>query len=506
MKKNTSLLLLSTLPLMASAQIKTKPNIVWIMAEDIEQDLECYGMKGVKTPNLNRLAEEGMLFQSAYGTGSISSPCRSAMMTGVHQNVINAHNHRSNRELPLTTDVQPITYHLRNNGYTCILGSPLVTVNGRKIDCNYKTKPIGKWDGINNFGLFDKLDEITPSEQPFFAQIQLVKTHRGDWWKETTANSKHPVNPDSIELPPYMPNHPKVRREWATYLDQIEYMDMEVGLIMEDLRKKDLLDNTIIVFIGDNGRCDIRGKGYLYEPGIRIPMIVWGKGIEKGVINDLVYTLDISATILDLAECELPDYLMGKPFLEKKTGRFVGGNEYIFAARDNWDEIIDCMRSITTKDFKYIRNYVPNEGWDRHQQYLDFHRPAIHVMRQLKEENKLDANQLLFMENHKPAEELYNLKNDPYELHNLAEDPAYHTALLQMRGYLKDWQSKYVDYGLKDLNERKTEHAKGGIREYVQKNYPKEWQKLVNGEIGDKFKKFSKEAQNTPDKKQKNNK
>ena len=485
--------LLAGLPIATYSQLPERPNIIWLMAEDISTDLECNGMKGVHTPVLNQLAAEGMFFESAYCTASISSPSRSAMMTGVHQNTINAHNHRSNRNLPLTTEVQPITYHLRNNHYTCLLGHSLVAQKGRKIDCNYKTRDVGSWNGINAFGLFDKASDFTLQDQPFFAQIQLVKTHRGNWWKATSQASQSPVHPDSVELPPYMPDHPKVRAQWASYLDQIEYMDHEVGLIMEDLKKKKLLNNTIIIFIGDNGRCDIRGKGYLYEPGIKIPMIVWGKGIQPARIKELVSTLDISATILDLAGCELPDYVMGKPFIEKSTGKFTGGHEYIYSARDNWDEIVDCMRSVTTSRFKYIKNYVTDQGWDCHQQYLEFHRPAIHVMRQLQKENRLTQAQQLFMAPKKPAEELYDLKNDLFELHNLAENPKYKKELQRMRSYLEDCQSKHTDDGLQDLKARLEQskiQKKEKVSDFVKTHHPDEWEKIEAGEICTKYREY----------------
>lgn len=464
----------------------SRPNIIWLMAEDMGQDLECYGMKSVKTPVLNKLAEEGVLYTNACCTNPISSPSRSAMMTGMHQNVINAHNHRSNRDIPLPIDVKPITYYLREAGYTCILGNKqnLGKIEGlgigRKIDCNFKHSPIGKYDGVTNFGLFDKYDEFTGADQPFFAQIQLNVTHRGDWWKTVTSQSKHPVNPQSVDLPPYMPDHQKIREEWASYLDQIEYMDNEVGLILNELKEKGLIDNTIIFFIGDNGRCNIRGKGYLYEPGIKIPMIAWGKGIKPGVLNEIVSTLDISASILDLAGVKKPDHLMGKSLFEKGKRP-----EYFYAARDNWDEIIECMRSISTTQYTYIKNYMPERPWDQHQIYLDFYRPAIHVMRTLKKEGKLDANTSLFMADHKPAEELYDIIKDPFELNNLAMNPQYATVMSKMRKMMSDWQAKNKDCGLEDMQTRNPA-TEENLRDWVIKNDPQGWEKLLQGEICDK--------------------
>ena len=476
-----------------AAQIQQKPNILWIMAEDMGQDLECYGMKAVRTPNLNRMVEEGVIYRAACCTAPISSPSRSAMMTGVHQTVINAHNHRSNRDVPLGDGVKPITYYLREAGYTCILGNSNVMNKGRKTDCNFKHTPLGEWNGKNKFGLFDKYDEFTPEDQPFFAQVQLVVTHRGDWWKRVTAGSEHPVTPDSVELPPYLPDDARVRRQWASYLDQVEYMDNEVGMLMDELKRKGMMDNTIVFFIGDNGRCEVKGKGYLYEPGVKIPMIAWGKGIRPSEVKELVSTLDISATVLDLAGAEMPDYLDGKPLFDRATGKAARGRDTFYAARDNWDEIIDCMRSINTERYKYIRNYMPEKGWDEHQQYLEFHRPAIHVLRELKKDGRLSSVQMQFMEEKKPAEELYDLRNDPHETRNLAGLPQYENVLKDMRFRMDSWQKRHKDCGLKDMDRRVPEDM-GDVRGYVMRNYPEEWKKLTDGEICDKYKKFASEA------------
>lgn len=497
MRKHTTLLFTLTgasCCLSLNAQVREKPNIIWLMAEDMGQDLECYGMQAVRTPVLNKMASEGVKYNNAYCSNPISSPSRSAMMTGMHQNTIQAHNHRSNRELALPEDVKPITYYLRRVGYTCILGNTNVRGKGRKIDCNFKHDPIGSYDGINNFGLFDKFDEFSRGDQPFFAQIQLNVTHRGDWWKKVTSESKHPVNPDKVVLPLYMPDHPKIRQQWAAYLDQVEYMDYEVGKILEELERKNLIDNTIIFFIADNGRCEVRGKGYLYEPGVRIPMIVWGKGIHSNEVDEIVSTLDISATILGLAGAELPAHIMGEQLFEKKTTP----REYFYAARDDWDEIKECMRAVYTKEYAYIKNYMPHFPWDQHQVYLDFHRPAIHIMRMLRAENKLNSNTSIFMSEHKPQEELYDMKNDPYQLKNLAYDSVYRNILQDMRNKMNEWQNRYKDNGLEDIHRRKSVGERVTMRDWVKKHYPKEWQKLLKGEICDKYSVWAKQKKDSP--------
>lgn len=480
-KKITILFILGTIILFAKAQ--KKPNIIWLMAEDIGLDIECYGMPAVKTPNLNKLAEDGIKFTNAFCTNPICSPSRSAMMTGVHQNKINAHHHRSNRDVPLAQGIQPFTYHLRNAGYTCILGHHGVMRKGRKTDVNFKSRQIGEWDGKENFGLFDKYDTFTAEDQPFFAQIQLVVTHRGDWWDDVRAQSKHPVNPDDVVLPPYMADHPTIRLDWAKYLDQIQYADNEVGMIISELKEMGIYDNTIIIFIGDNGRCNIRGKGYLFDPGLHVPLIVnWPRGIkENQVREDVVSTTDITATILDFAGIRIPDYMTGKSFMKEDFER-----EYVYSARDLWDEVMEKSRSLSSGKYKYIRNDMPEVPWDAHQAYLEFYRPAVHTMRKMKFEGKLNETEAYFFSNTKPPEELYDLENDPDETTNLADNPEFKLILEKMRA---DCKKNEIENTSKDKTFHPVTPNSVNVLDWVKYHHTQDYLKMLDGtEIG--FQKF----------------
>ena len=426
-----------------------KLNILWIMAEDMSTDLECYGMEAVKTPILNQLASEGVRYTNAFGTNSICSPSRSNMMTGIHQNVANTQHHRSNRDIPLMAPYKPITSYLREAGYTCILGSHLAKGKSQKVDVNFKHKAVGNWNGETEFGLFDKLDTIKESDEPFFSQITLNVTHRGDWWKDVSNDSKHRVNPAEVVLPPYFADTQLIREDWARYLDQIEYMDNEVGLILDDLEQKGLKENTIVVFIGDNGRCNMRGKGYLYDPGLRLPLIVnWPAHMTGGKVDErLVSSIDVAASILDFAGIELPTYMTAKPLLNNAEP----GREYVYSARDLWDEVLEQSRAISTKEFRYIKNNIVDQPLDAKQAYLEFYRPAVHTMRTLNENGELNELQSKFFSK-KESEELYDLINDPYETNNLANDPKYAKELAKMKSYYTDWQENNKDYGLEEMN------------------------------------------------------
>lgn len=447
--------LILSIPLLSSCDKKTKvestpkPNIVLLLAEDISTDLECYDMQAVKTPVLNSLANTGVQFMNAYGNNSICSPSRSNMMVGVHQNIIDAQHHRSNRELPLAKPYKPITSYLRDAGYTCILGNKLVRNVGKKIDVNFQHQAIGEWDGNQQFGLFDKQGDFKKEDQPFFSQITLHTTHRGGWWNDVRNKSENKVDPKDISLPPYMADTEEIRTDWAKYLDQIEYMDKEVGLVLADLEEKGMKDNTIIIFIGDNGRCNVRGKGYLYQPGLRLPLIVnWPAKLVGGKKDErLVASVDIAATILKAAGVELPSYMTARSIIEEDPNP----REYVYSARDLWDEVLEQSRSITTKEYKYIRNNITDQAYDAHQAYLEFYRPAVHIMRGLNEDQQLSDLQAEFFKKNKPSEELYDLVNDPFETINLIDNPDYKDVASQMVAHYEDWNTKNQDHGFKPI-------------------------------------------------------
>ncbi|NME70206.1 sulfatase family protein [Flammeovirga aprica] len=457
-----------------------RPNILLVMAEDISNDLACYGMPAVKTPTFDQLAKEGIRYTNCIGSNSICSPSRSALMLGVHQNITNTHNHRSNRKVALEGEYTPITKLLSEAGYTTIVGSRLVMKKGEKIDCNFKHQSTGNYNGTTDFGLFDAKSTALKSDgKPFFAQVQLKVTHRGNWWNDIRAKSAHPVDPEKVVLPPFLADTPEVRLDWATYLDQIEYADMEMKLLMDQLKENGAAENTVIIFMGDNGRANIRGKGYVYDSGLRIPLIIhYPKGFKKPKVDDQLCTFtDISATILDLAHITLPDYCTGSSLFDKEE------RAYVYSARDIWDEVKDRSRAITTKRFKYIKNYMAEVPYDAHQAYLEYNRPAVHVMRRLNAEGRLNDAQAYFFNTQKEEEELYDLKNDPDELVNLAQNPKYKKELEKLRGYLKEWQSTHKDRG---FDEVEAEVAKSvPFVKYLQEHQPARWAQLEEGKLLD---------------------
>ncbi len=480
---------LLALPL-AAAEPAARPNIIWLMAEDLGLDLACYGMPAVRTPHLDALSREGALFTRAICPNPICSPNRSSMMVGVDPTEFGAQHHRSNRDVPLMDPYRPITAYLRDAGYTCLLGHSLVKNQGRKIDCNFRFTPTGPYDGVERFGLFDQKADFSAADQPFFSQIQLAVTHRGDWWADVRTQSADPVALDAVVLPPFIPDTPETRYDWAVYLDTVEFMDREVGAVMSALREQGLAENTVVVFIGDNGRCNVRGKGYLHASGIHVPMIVWAPGrVEPGtVVDGLVNTSNVSATVLALAGVERPAYMRARPLLhgDGTPGiNFAALRTYVRSARDVWDEIDDCSRSITTRRFKYIRNEHPERPWDQRHAYQELNRPALHVMRRLKRMGLLSQAQGVFVSEHKPDEELYDLVVDPYELVNLASAPAFARVLASLRAVEDRHRAAHRDFGLEDLGRRRPARDLAGerARDGIRAGDPDTWTRLTGGEL-----------------------
>ena len=422
------------------------PNILWILSEDISPELSCYGTPLVQTPNLDKLASQGIRFTNAFTTGPVCSASRSAMITGMFQTSIGAHNHRSHRDdgYTLPKPLRLITEYFRDAGYfTANVKTAAPGVKGSgKTDFNFQFENAFDGDDWNQ----------RKAGQPFFAQLSISITHRGGHWKNLRDQLNNPVNPAEIKLPPYYPDHPIAREDWATYLDSIQVMDRYIGKILKRLDDENLADNTVVIFIGDHGRCHVRGKQWLYDGGIHIPLIVrWPGKLKAGhVCDDLVSAIDISATILKIAGIDPPKYMQGKVFLEAgSTGNWrpVNQHDYIFAARDRCDETIDRIRCVRNKHYKYIRNFMPERPYTQTNDYKERSYPMLNLMKKLHAQGKLTPVQALFMAPRKPVEELYDIKNDPYEINNLAASPQHQKTLKKMRAILERWIEETSDMG-----------------------------------------------------------
>lgn len=424
-----------------AAEAPRRPNIVWIVVDDMSADFGCYGQTRIATPHVDRLAREGSRFQWAFTTAPVCSPSRSALITGRYQTSIGAHHHRSGRgelKLHLPPDTVPVPELFRRAGYyTCIGSGQGKRPSLGKTDYNFE------WDK----SLYDGADYAGRGPgQPFFLQWQLHggKYREGAAWRaEAERMFGTLTDPAGVALPPYYPRDPRLLEDWARYLDAVRYTDAQVGQLLARLEADGLLDETVVFFLTDHGISHARGKQFLYDEGTRIPLVLRGPGVPRGAVReDLVEHLDVAATSLALAGIELPPSLDGRDL-------FAAGyqpREAVFAARDRCDETVDRLRSVRTARFKYIRNGFPGRPHLQPNAYKD-HKPIVIRLRELHAAGQLDPVQELIFAPTRPAEELYDLAADPWEVRNLAGDPAYAEALAEMRGRLDAWIRQTGDQG-----------------------------------------------------------
>ncbi|WP_417747206.1 sulfatase [Rosistilla oblonga] len=451
--KSNSTLLVATLFLFAmstgvnlnAADPNVPPNIVWIIPDDMSAEFSCYGETAIETPNVDSLATAGVKFTNAYVTAPVCSTCRSAFITGMYQTSIGAHHHRSGRgteKIELPDGVAMVPKLFQKAGYhTSITGWPM---NGKlgKTDYNFQ------WDK----SIYDSNDwgDRKPG-QPFFAQIQTQggklrgKDARG-WEKIATAaekelGSRTPIS--AVALPPYYPNHPDIVRDWAAYLDSVRMTDAMVGEVVARLESEGVRDNTLILFMTDHGISHARGKQFLYDEGLHVPLVIAGPGIAAGTVReDLVEHIDIAALSLAAAGIPVPANMQARDIFaadyQPRTA--------VFAARDRCDETVEHIRSVRTEDFKYIRYFLPNRPYLQPCAYKDAKQILI-ALRQWHAAGKLNATQELLFRETRPPEELYDLKNDPHEIDNLADDPAFAQQLKSLRARLDQWMETTGDQG-----------------------------------------------------------
>ena len=412
---------------------RTNVNVVWIVIEDASAHIGCYGETLIETPNIDRMAREGIRCKNAFVTSPVCSSSRSAMVSGMYQTTLGVHNHRSQTSsgkgggnanyydsYKVPKSVKLIPELFRDAGY--------FVTNKSKTDYNF----------IPTSKLYHGSDwKKAPADQPIFAQFQL------SGGKNRKAKSQ--ADPDKVVLPPYYPAHPTLRQDWAKYLDSWVKTDEEVGRILEDLKKGGRLDSTAVFLWTDHGVSHLRGKQFLYEEGIRVPMIIrlpkkQRVGKER---DDLLEHIDVAACSLKLAGIKIPNYVQGRDFLaaDYKPRKFV------FAARDRCDETVDVLRCVRDSRYKYVRNFMSHVPHAQPSQYKDG-KKILQVIRGLRKEGKLNEQQSRPFAPRRPPEELYDLQTDPHELVNLATDPTHRDRLATMRKALHQRMTETRDMGL----------------------------------------------------------
>lgn len=470
----------------------------------------CYGDDTVPTPNIDALAGNGVRFDRAYMTAGVCSATRSAIALGAMQTSLGVHNHRSSRQrtpgdaIHLPPNVKTVYRTLRDGGYHVVNYGP-------KSDFNFlwpcqHEKKLGQVTS-SRFGasairaqsnqdlLYDvnilpwapsqnQLPELLssrPKDKPFFFQLQLKGgKNSGQYEGAKTADNSPPINLggkhnstvftslDQVEVMPYYPDVPSVRKQIAHHYDCIRQTDDEVGQIVETLKEQGVYDNTVIFFWTDHGMKLPRHKQWLYEGGIRVPMIIAGPAIPTGTSRqDLVSGIDITSTTLALANVDQPQHMEGKNVFAKDYKR-----DYVISARDRCDFTIERVRAVTGKRFKYLRNFKDDRPFMQPQ-----YRDGEELMKEINayyDAGKMNEAQSFMMAETRVPEELYDLESDPHEIHNLASDPAYERTLTEYRTALAQWITETSDKGQQDES---THSLTGPLKQWPDQAVNREYDK-----------------------------
>jgi uncharacterized sulfatase len=468
-----ALLLASVWPtgVIETAGQAARPNILWISAEDLSPDLGSYGDPYAITPHLDRLSAAGVRYTHAFAAAPVCAPSRSGIITGMYPVSIGSHHMRSKAVPP--AGVRAFTEYLRAAGYYC--------TNNSKTDYNFEAPP-------SHRPPLTLWDESSPRAhwrgrspgQPFFAVFNIMATHESQIRVDDEAFARQtralrPADrhdPARATLPPYYPDTPLVRRDWARYYDLVTAMDHQVGEILRQLEEDGLAGETIVFFWGDHGRGLPRAKRWTYDSGLRVPLIVrWPGRIPAGTSRaDLVNLIDLGPTALSIAGVPLPAQMQGRPFLGR-DGAAAQRAAYVFSHRDRMDEAEDMVRTARDDRYRYIRNFRPSRPYAQYIDYLE-QMPTMRELRRLYKDHfnalspdygrALTPAQLKFMAPEKPAEELYDLASDPFELENLAAQPAHAATLGRMRAALEAWMKETGDLGLVPEAELRERMRPGG--------------------------------------------
>jgi len=425
-----------------------RPNILWLIGEDMGPEaLSRSGTPQVWTPNLDQLASNGVYYSHAY-LGQVCSVSRSSFMTGMYAVSIDAQNHRTTNKRPLPPGVRVLTDWLRDAGYFTANVVTLPEACGfkgsGKLDWNFKTldQP------------FDSKDwNDLKSHQPFYAQINFSETHR-----KFKAPAK--ADPAKVIIPPYYPDDPITRQDWAQYLDSATELDRKIGLVLKQLAADGLADNTVVVFFGDNGAAMVRAKQFCYEEGFHVPLMIrWPKEIpapkqiQAGRVDErFIDGIDLAPTMLALAGAAKPAKMQGRIFLGDQAE---APREYVFGTRDRDDETVMCIRSVRDARYRYIRNLMPEVPFLAPNKYKENEYPVWNLLKKLHAEGKLTPAQDFLCQPRMPEEELYDLQTDPNEIHNLADSkkPEDQAALKKLRATLAGWMKETGDKGVAGARE-----------------------------------------------------
>ena len=426
---------------------RTRPNIIWLVAEDQSPEFfQMYGDSTISLPYIESLSSDAVVFTNAFSPVPVCAPARSAIITGMYPTTLGTHNMRTYNAYstenqpeigipsysPLVPDgVKMFTEYLRKEGYYC--------TNNAKEDYNFKAPESG-WDESSK----DAHWRNRPKDAPFFSVFNFNVCHESGIWKQ--GEEELYVSPDSVMVPPYFPDTDVIRHDIAVNYSNLKRLDEQIGKIINQLKEDGLYDNSIIFFYGDHGGPFPRHKRALYDTGIKVPLVIkFQDNIKNSNYDDrLISFIDFAPTMLSWAGIAPPKVMQGKA--QFGVHRDSENSDYIFATSDRFDEMYDKLRAVRSKNYKYIRNYnieIPHALAVKYREQM----PMMQNMMALKESGKLDSIPSLWFRTPKPAEELYDLQNDPFELVNLSDQITYQDTLLHLRRALDSWIEETNDQG-----------------------------------------------------------
>ncbi len=434
-------------------------NIIWISCEDIGPILSTYGNEVINTPNIDRIAAEGVKYTNAFSTVGVCAPSRFSIITGMYPARLGAHNMRtgnhnnykspedifhkldkgildkSGKNVPEYEVVTPsyvklFPEYLRAENYYC--------VNDNKCDYQFNT-PFTTWDDVFGGGSYKN----APKGAPFFYVKNFYTTHESRIWLRK--DKPMTVSPSQVPIPDYYPDIPVVRRDIARKYSNIEALDKEVGELLKQLETDGVLDNSIIFFWSDHGGNLLRQKRAVGNSGLHVPLLIrYPNGYRAGEVDDrLVSLMDLGPTVMSLLGIAPPKHLDGRAFAGKYEE---APRKLIFGSADRFDESTDMQRSVLDGRYVYVKNFMPELPLIYRNKYRE-QIPMNAKLIALNQEKKLEGNASYIFMNSKPQEEFYDLKNDPYEVYNLAEDPKYSKKIEEYRLALNDWQLEIGDKG-----------------------------------------------------------
>lgn len=413
------------------------PNILWLVSEDNTTLLGCYGDPLARTPTLDKLAREGVLFERCFAQ-PVCAPSRFTLITGTFAVSSGPAEHmRAKGKIPAWFKGFPAL--LREAGY--------YAANNSKTDYNSPIDPRQTW---NESGKKAHYRNRTAPEQPFFSVFNHEVTHEGQIFPERKPPlSLPPTDPGTVRVPAYQPDTPEIRTDWARYYDCIAQMDQQIAAKLKELEQAGLADDTIVFYYADNGGVLPRSKRFLQESGTHVPLIVYfppkwrhlAPAAPGARVKAPVSFVDFAPTVLSLAGVKIPDYMPGRAF----AGPQAATNEFVFCTRDRMDEIYDTVRSVADARWLYIHNFRPDVAYVQPISYM-FKARGYQSWARLARAGKLTPATAQFW-GEKPTEELYDSLADPDNVKNLAADPAHRATLERMRTALRQHTLAIVDNG-----------------------------------------------------------